>query len=211
MRSPFACLAALILCCLALSSCGDRDARAQQAADLRAGVRALRAAYEAGAATADVLAILQGIDSRLPAVSGVNSAEWPAPTWTPQRIAQDPRGYAASAPPEPSRWSFAAVVSGAALGSLALLRVVAPLIPGGGPLVKAGADLLWNLAATRDQKATDNAKAQLAATAEVLIPLAAELREQSKHGTLPDGVARLLENPHVVAALHDLTTAKTTA
>ena len=196
-------VAALLL--LLLNGCADE--RAQVAADTRAGVNAVRAAYEAGAATSDILAILKGIDDRLPAVAGVNSADWPAPTWTLERITAAPVEYAQSAPPEPARWGFWAAAGGIGVAALGILRVIAPMIPGGGPIVKMAADLVWNVMATRDQKATDAAAAMTHQAASHIAPILDAVRALPP-GTLPPHVQQMLDVPMVRAALDHVAAAK---
>jgi hypothetical protein len=139
---------------LLLCGCAS-DARAKTAADARSG---LQAAAELSPEAAPILA---GVDARLPAVAGVNSADWPAAEWTKERIRNDVEGYTKSAPPEPARWGFWAAAGGIGVAALAALRVVAPLIPGGGPLVKLAADAAWAVMAHRDQKQADEANAMV--------------------------------------------------
>ncbi len=106
-------------------------------------------------------------------MAGINSADWPAAEWTKERVKNDVEGYARSAPPEPTQWGWIAALSGAGVAALGLLRVVAPLVPGGGPLVKMAADLVWNVMATRDQKKTDQAQVLIHQAASSLAPVLA--------------------------------------
>ena len=188
-----ALFAALLI--LAMTGCGED--RAQAASDARAGIQAaVEIAPEAGP-------ILAGVDARLPAASGVNSADWPAPTWPKERIKADPVGYGNSAPPEPARWGFLAVLGGAGVAALGLLRVVAPLIPGGGPIVKVVADMAWSVMAHGDQKKADAAAqtARQAATYLIDIVLAAQ---RLPPGTMPENIEQLLAAPIVNSAIEHL-------
>lgn len=197
------CLIALLVAALIailVSGCGS-DARAKHAADARSG---LHAAAELSPEAAPILA---GVDARLPAVSGVNSADWPAPEWTKERVRNDVEGYAKSAPPEPTRWGWIAALSGAGVAALGLLRVVAPLIPGGGPLVKMAADLAWSVMSTRDQKAADKAAALSQQAAAHVAPILDAVRALPP-GTLPPHVQQLLDVPMVRAAIDHMAAQK---
>ncbi len=92
-----AVLGILVLCC----SCDERTARAQAGADLVAGIKSARVALEAGYATQEVLNILTGVEKYVPAATGVNPSEWPAPRMTAEQIVHQPERYAESAPPVP--------------------------------------------------------------------------------------------------------------
>ncbi len=173
----------------------DSDVRAQHAADARAGIQA---AVQAAPESAQILA---GVDARLPAVAGVNSADWPVPAVTPAQIKADPGTYAKSAPPEPSRaWILAACASGG-IAALGLLRVVAPLIPGGGPVVKLAADAVWSVMAHKDQKAADDAADVLRSAVATAAPVLHALRNLPPD-QVPASVRRLLDSPVIVQAMH---------
>lgn len=60
------------------------------------------------------------------------------------------------------------------IAALAALRMVAPFIPGGGPVVKLAADVVWSLMAHKDQKAADQPQAALWAALQVATRLAEE-------------------------------------
>lgn len=183
-----------------MSSCASD--RAQVASDTRAGVRAVISAQESGSST-DQLTILRGVDARLPAVAEVNSAEWPAPQMTSEQIQKNPQAYASSAPPEPARAWLIAGLGAAAIAGLGLLRALAPMIPGGGPLIKGVADMAWNIMATKNQRAADAAQAGIVLAARTLAPLAADLRTMNST-LLPDYVAKHLDDPRITAALQTL-------
>ena len=151
--------------CLLFYGCAED--RAQTASDSRAGIRAVIQAQETGEAT-DQLAILRGVDARLPAVAEVNSAEWPAPKMTIPQVIERPREYFISAPPEPSRAGAIATIIAVSVAGLGLLRIVAPLIPGGGPVIKTVADLAWKILADKEQKKADAEQARLAELAKKL-------------------------------------------
>lgn len=186
----------LAIACLLLMGCGG-DVRAKHAADAREG---LHLAAEQAPAVAPILA---GVDARLPAVSGVNSADWPAAEWSKEKIAADVEGYAKSAPPEPARWGFWAAAGGLGVTALALLRVVAPMIPGGGPLVKLAADAAWSVMATKDQKAADSTAITLANAASHVAPILDAVRSLPP-GTLPNHVQQLLDVPIVRSAVEHI-------
>ena len=163
MRNLYAILCAIVL--MFATSCAED--RAQIASDSRAGIRAVIQAQETGEAT-DQLAILRGVDARLPAVAEVNSAEWPAPKMTIPQVIEKPREYFISAPPEPSRAGAIATIIAVSVAGLGLLRIVAPLIPGGGPVIKTVADLAWKFLADKEQKKADAEQARLAEIAKKL-------------------------------------------
>lgn len=182
---------------------GCSSDRAQVAADSRAGIQAVKAAYAAGAATADVLTILDGIDARLPAVAEVNSAKWPSPVMTPEAIQKEPKKYAADAPPEPpASWLPEALV---VAGGIALigLRVAGPFIPAVGGLVEAAANVAWAAMATRKQKDADKAKDIAHAAAFELSPVLAQIQALPP-GTLPPVIESALSKPIAAAALDHL-------
>lgn len=185
---------------LLFAGCASDD-RAKHAADARSG---LHAAAELSPEAAPILA---GVDARLPAVSGVNSADWPAPEWTKERVRNDTEGYAKSAPPEPTQWGLIAFLSGAGVAALGLLRVVAPLIPGGGPLVKMAADLAWTVMAHKDQKAADAAAAMTHQAATHIAPILDAVRTLPP-GTLPPHVQQMLDIPMVRAAIDHIAASK---
>jgi hypothetical protein len=191
----FAILAALVaIWLIALAMAGCSDDRAKHAADARSG---LHAAAELAPETG---AILAGVDARLPAVAGVNSADWPAPEWTKDRVRNDPQGYGKSAPPEPARWGWVAALGGAGVAAIGLLRLAAPLIPGGGPILKMAADFAWTFLTTKDQKKADAAAATTLKAAVNLSAILASVRDLPP-GTLPDHVQQLLAVPLVQAAI----------
>lgn len=160
---------AIILLCamLAVGGCGGE--RAQAGADARAGLAA--AAPHADPTGA---AILEGVNARLPAVAGVNSADWPAPAMTPERIAENPAEYNRTAPPEPARgWlKVAGLVGAIGLPLLYAIGRVAPMVPGLGTAAGAVANVAWSLLAHRDLKATDRARDVVAGAAGNLLPMA---------------------------------------
>lgn len=180
-----------------MSSCASD--RAQVASDTRAGVRAVITAQESGSST-DQLTILRGVDARLPAVAEVNSSEWPAPSMTIEQIQKNPQAYASSAPPEPARAWLIAGLGAAAIAGLGLLRALAPMIPGGGPLIKGVADMAWNIMATKNQRAADAAQAGIVSTAKTLAPLANDLRKLSTD-LLPDYIGKHFDDPRIMVAL----------
>lgn len=195
----------LILALLTLVGCGpSRAERAQAGSDLDAGLVAAIDAIAANA-TADAIAILTGARKYVAPAVGVPRAELPAPRMDPPAIRRDPVAYGASAPPDPESWTFWAAISGAGVVALGLLRVVAPLIPGAGPLVKSAADLAWTVMATRDQKRTDQAQATISQAAAVAQPLMDALRAVPP-SDLPPALSIALADPHIAQAIHQLAT-----
>ena len=184
--------------------------RAQAGADARAGLNAAQAAMAAGAVTADVVGILSGVDKYLPAATGVNSAEWPAPTKTASAIVADIPAYASAAPAEPPAGTPWAVLGAIGLGALGLVRVIAPMIPGGGPLVKVVADAAWAVMAHKDQKATDKAQEQISEAVAVAMPVVAALQAMPPED-LPPAIKNALDNPLVKQALDLLAASKPAA
>jgi hypothetical protein len=180
-----------------------RDDRAQAAANARAGLMALAAAYQAGVGTAEALAIIRGIDKYLPAASGVNSAEWPAPQHTVEQIQKNPTAYGDAAPPEPEMFSLATKLTGLAIFLLGVIRVAAPIIPGAGPLVQGAANAVWSLMATRKQKQADAAAQTVSQAAQVAKPLLDELRAMPLD-QLPPSLRELVNHPYVSAAIQHL-------
>lgn len=190
----------VILC---LSGCEAE--RAQVASDAQAGIQAAKAAYVAGAATADVLTILSGVEARLPAVAEVNSAKWPAPAMASEAIQKVPKAYAESAPPEPPMsWLPGAL---AVAGGVALigLRMAGPYIPAAGGFVEAAASMAWAVMATRNQKNADKAKDIAHAAAVELAPVLAQIQALPS-GTLPPVMETQLNRPILAAALDQLAT-----
>lgn len=122
---------------------------------------------------------------------------------TSEQIQKNPQAYASSAPPEPARAWLIAGLSAAAIAGLGLLRALAPLVPGGGPLIKGAADLAWNLMATKNQRAADAAQAGIVSTAKTLAPLANDLRKLSTD-LLPDYIGKHFDDPRIMDALTTL-------
>lgn len=142
-----------MLAVVLLSGCNGE--RSQAAADAREGIAAAAPhADETGKA------ILQGVDLRLPAASGVPSANWPKPTVSAAEIEKDPAKYIRTAPPEPKGWWIK--ISLGAVASLPVLLLIAktvfPLVPGIGPLAEGVANMAYALFATKNQRAADNAR-----------------------------------------------------
>jgi hypothetical protein len=89
------------------------------------------------------------------------------------------------------------------VAALGALRVLAPLIPGGGPLVKMAADAVWAMMAHKDQKAADDAAAVLSRAVAQAAPVLDALRSLPP-GSLPPDILRLLDSPITVQALNHL-------
>lgn len=195
----FSLILAVVLLC---SSCGSQ--RAQAGADARAGISAAKAAFAAGEATADVVAILEGVDRYLPAATGVNSADWPAPTMTPEQIRVHPARYGSSAPPEPTRWDLVAIASGMGLAALWIAKNLAPMVPGGGPLVASIADTAWKFFSSKKQKEADVIKDQVQSAAIAAQPILEALRSLPLD-MLPPRVRDAIDSPLALAALYRLT------
>lgn len=155
-----------------LLCCGCSAQRAQQAADTRAGIHAAEIAAKAGDCN-KVLAILPGADARLSAVAEVPSADFPAPAMTVEAIGIDPQHYITSAPPEAKGWGVKAWALAGTVGMFALygLKILAPMIPGGGPLVAGVANTAWDILAHKDQRAADAAASQIVGAASAIVPL----------------------------------------
>lgn len=200
----------LVLIALTLIGCG-KQGRAQAGADAAAGLNAVRmklATMEAGYATAEAIAILTGVEKYIPAATGVNPAEWPAPRMTPEQIVEDPSKFHSDAPPVPEPWGAQLWSAAVLAGGLAawLLKRGLPLIPGiGGParaLIEMGADVLWKVAATKDQKALDAALIELQRAARVAAPVIELIVSQPSN--LEEQLRTLLKSDDVVLALLDL-------
>ncbi len=200
-----------ILCALGLTAAAllwlfgcDRQARAQAGADATAGLRALEAALVAGEATADVLAILHGVEKYIPAATGVNPSEWPKPRMSPQEIRAAPADYDKSAPPvpEPSVGVLGWLL-GAAPVVLWIVGRLAPAFPVLGPMAGKIADGAWALLASRNQKAADQAQATVQSAAAHAAPVLDALRSLPPDA-LPPGIRQLLDSPVTVQALHYL-------
>jgi hypothetical protein len=192
----------IVIFIMSLTGCGSGE-RAQAVSDARAGLNALRAAFVAGEATADILAILNGVDKYLPAASGVNSSEWPAPRLTPEQIQANPIAYGEAAPPEPEKWTLVAALSGAAVLLLGVLRVAAPVIPGAGPIVQGAANLAWSLMATHKQKQADQIAQTITQAAQTAKPFLDELRALPLD-QLPPSLRELAQSPSVSGAVQRL-------
>ncbi len=154
----------LILLLLVLLCGGCAGERAQQAANTRAGIEAAKASIRANEAAEKVLAILDGVNARIPATAEVPSVDFPAPAMSPAAIQADPETYAKSAPPEPSGKlaKTLAVLGASGLSLLWIAGRLAPGLPGVGPLVGKLADFGWNFLANRNQKAADKVASALA-------------------------------------------------
>lgn len=185
----------LLIASLALLMAGCGKERAQNASDTRAGVvAAMRAAADAGAD--DAVAILTGVDKRLPAVADVNSADWPPPKMTPEAIRTDPKAYSDSAPPEPARGWLWAGAGAAGLALLAGFRALAPLVPGIGPLWKFGADALWAVVQHADAKRADQVQANAAQALSKARPILAALPTVAPEAwaSLPNSIQDVIRN-----------------
>lgn len=204
-------LATLVIAALAAFLCSCAGERAQVAADARAGVDAaeetlgeLLTEHSLEAAVAkgigDAMAILHGVDMRLPAAAGVNSADWPAPAMPVLAIKDDPKRFSETAPPEPPRgtpWGTIAAAGGALLW---LTGRLAPSIPVLGPLVGQVADGAWAVLAHTNQKAAEQGRVQAAAAATAVQPIAQVLTTAIQAGTLPPQIAQHV-TPDLSAAL----------
>lgn len=197
-------LAAAIYC---MMGCG-RQERAQAAADLDAGMQAVAQAI-ADHATEEAVAILTSARKYVPATSGVHPSEFPTPKMAPAEIRRDPAKYDKEAPPVPKTWSAAlwAGLGTAGLIGLWIAKQAAPLIPGGGPLVRLAADVLWNVASTKDQKAADKAKDMVAGAVCTVAPIF-DLLMASKED-LPPNIAFALSDPRIKQAIDALTPSST--
>jgi hypothetical protein len=163
----------LLVVALLLPGCGKE--RAQVASDANAGVQAARQALvDNDAPVAD--AILDGVERRLPATAGVNSADWPVPAMTPAQIRSDPAKYGKSAPPEPDRVLFWSSVGAGALAAFAVARKLAPLVPGIGPVWSGVVDAAWSLAQHTQAKKADEANERAKQTIDTVRPTLALLR-----------------------------------
>lgn len=197
-----------ILLALTLIGCGKQQ-RAQSGADAVSGIKAARVALEAGMATQEAINILTGVEKYIPAATGVSPAEWPAPRMTPEQIVADPQKYSNDAPPPPSGWGAQLWSAAVLAGGLAawLLKRGLPLIPGiGGParaLIEMGADVLWKVAATKDQKALDDALAQVSQAAKTAAP-AIDALLLLPRDLLPERLRGLLESEEIKLALDRL-------
>jgi hypothetical protein len=191
-------LAAAVYC---MMGCG-RQERAQAASDLDAGIQAAAQAI-ADHATEEAIAILTSARKYAPAAAGVHPSEFPTPQMAPAEIRKDPAKYDKEAPPVPKTWSAAlwAGLGTAGLIGLWIAKQAAPLIPGGGPLVKLAADALWTVAATKDQKAADSAKEAVATAAGVVAPVLAALKGAQG---LPEDILKKLEDPAIQKAIDAL-------
>lgn len=149
----------LLLLAMVLLCCGCSGERAQQAANARAGIHAGVIAVKAGEIDKGV-SILAAADGHLAAVAEVPSVDFPAPAMTAEAIMADPQKYAASVPPEPKGWGLQAIAIATTLGGAALyaLKLVAPALPGGGPLVAGVANAAWAFLTHGGQRTADKAR-----------------------------------------------------
>lgn len=159
----------LLIVAIGIALCGCSQERAQLAADARSGILAAQIQMHAGK-TDEASAILIGVDRRLPAVAEVPTKDWPMPAMSPASIAEAPRQYVESAPPEPKggMGKILAVAGGIGASLLFIIGRLAPGLPGAGPVIGKVADVAWNVLAHRDQKATDQAAAVVTENAKVL-------------------------------------------
>lgn len=108
---------------------------------------------------------------------------------------------------------FWGAVGTASVGALYLLKRATPflarLIPGWGPFVELGAEALWWMASTKNQKAADKAKDTVANAAKAALPIMETLRSLPPE-SLPPELVRLLNSQEVaqglavLAGVHDL-------
>lgn len=187
---------------LILTACGFRGpAQEQAAADAVAGIKAAQDLI----ATKQPEVAISVLDASIRYVEAAVDTpveELPAPKMQPARIVESPAKYIDAAPPKPEPWGTGvwAGLSAAALAALFGIRKVAPLVPGGGPLIGAAADALWGLLAHKDQKAADEAQRKAAEAARVLLPAMDALIH---HRVLPPELEAHI-TPEVIAAVVQL-------
>lgn len=181
----------IVVFCVLLAGCGQE--RAQAGADARSGLTAAKQSIADGK-PAIAGTILEGVDKRLPAATGVNSADWPAPKLAPPAIIADPKAYSDSAPPEPDRILFWSGITAGALGLLAIARQLAPAIPGIGPLWAGAVNVAYAIAQHSAEKQLDAADQHAKLTIDSARPLLDLLRTRmpDQFGQLPESVQTAL-------------------
>ncbi len=191
----------LILLLAVMLCCGCSGERAQQAANTRAGIHAGVVAIKAGE-SGKAVQILAGADARLPAVAEVPSVDFPAPAMTTEEIGADPGKYVSTAPPEPKGWGIKALAILGVGGTAALyaLKLVAPMIPGGGPIVGKVADMAWSFMAHRDQREADAIKGAVHEAAKTAAPFLKVLMTTDRYS---DEVKKVV-TPEILSALQRL-------
>lgn len=192
----------LLLLLAVMLCCGCSGERAQQASNARAGIHAGVVAIKAGDVDKGV-AILAGADARLPAIAEVPSVDFPPPAMSAEAIVADPQRYITTAPPEPKGLGWKAIAALSAAGTFALygLKIIAPMIPGGGPLVGRIADIGWNILAHKEQKEADAIQGAVHQAAQVAAPFLKELK--SADIDYPESVKAVI-TPEVLVAIQRL-------
>ncbi len=182
---------------LAIFLCGCGQERAQQGANVRAGIQAARASLGAGEAAAKVISILDGANAYLPAaVDNGPSDKWPAPAMTPEQIRADPETYSKHAPPEPENgWGRTLAILGVG-GSAALFLIgrLAPMLPGAGPLVGGIANMAYAALAPKPNRELDQARDTLHEFAPVIKEAIAAL-PRPLPDKLTQAIGLLVEKP----------------
>lgn len=157
---------------LLLTACGFRGPEQEQAAsDAIAGIRA---AQDLATKQPEVaISVLDASIKYVEAAVDTPAEVLPAPKIQPARITEDPTEYIKKAPPKPDAGGNSLLIGACAAGLAVLfgVRKFAPLLPGGGPLIGAAADALWDMIAHKDQKAADVAQRNAAEAAKTLLPL----------------------------------------
>jgi hypothetical protein len=178
----------LIVLILCLAGCAQE--RAQQGADIRAGIQAL-----AQTAVDDVQrTILAGMDARLSAAVEAPNASFPPPTMTAQDIVKDSTRYANSAPPEHAGWSWVAILGGVG-GAAAIALRLGKNLPGIAGALATFADYMWKQTAPVKAHAADAAATAALAALDALAPTIASFRSLNPDtwNRLPNDVRTALE------------------
>ncbi len=209
-------LAGALLASLLAGCGGEREARAQSAADADAGIVAAVGTLQNPDNNAQLtIDILVGARKYLPPAAGVARAEIPPPRMSANQIMENPGAYADAAPPDPAPWGAGVWAGLATAGTVGLFlaKQLLPLVPGlGGPakaLVGMVADGVWALTAHKDQKAADKAKDAVAIAAQRAQPILEMLR-QLDPATLPPELAQILNSQEVANGLAILAAANAT-
>lgn len=161
----------IVLIVLVICLAGCAKERAQQGADIRAGIQAL-----AQSAVDDVQrTILAGMDARLSAAVEAPNASFPPPTMTAADILKDAGKYASTAPPEHDGWSWLAIAGGAGTAIAVALRLGKNL-PGVAGILATFADYMWKQTAPVKAHAADAAASAALAALDALQPTIASFR-----------------------------------
>lgn len=154
---------------------------------------------------ANALVLVQRAHDAEPAVSEVRSVDMPPPTRSAKDLAAD-AGKDVPVPPEPKGTGalvLAGLTTAGVIGAY-LLKTIAPMVPGAGPVWKMAVDGIWSVCQHADAKQADAAVYAVASAARSATPLLQAVLALPPEA-LPPEVGRLL-TPALRAGAQQFTT-----